>query len=233
MENQLPRLTTKELQNEALKFFNLEKGFIFTFIALIKKPYETVQTYLHVDRRKFSNPLQYVLISVALYTLIISIHPSFIKTMESIKEKNAKTYKPLEDKLEISIMEPFNKAQEVYLSYQNIFYLILIPAVSFITFLFFKRLYNYAEHLAINAFTFGTASWLSFILSSLTVFFEHFSFTMILIPLASYITTTYLYKNIFQLTWIKSVGLSLLVTISLMIISLIFQFGLTLVFMFT
>ncbi|MDJ0646103.1 MAG: DUF3667 domain-containing protein [Flavobacteriaceae bacterium] len=232
-ENQLPRLTVKEIQNETLRFFNLEKGLLFTFVALLKRPNDTIDIYLNVDRRRFSNPLQYILIGVALYTVIISVHPSFINTMENLRATNEKTYKPLEEKLNFPIMEPFNRAQEAYLSYQNIFYLILIPIVSFITMILFVKNYNYAENLAINAFIFGTSTWLSFVLSTMTVFLDHFSIMMVAVPIISFVVIGYLYHKVFQESWLKTIGVTMIVLMVLMLLSLIIQFGMTLLFMFT
>lgn len=231
-DNKLPRLTVKEIRNETLMFFNLEKGLLFTFLSLIKEPYSTIQTYLHFDRRKFSNPLQFILIGVALYTLIVTIHPGFIKLMESSNKMNAKNYSRMEKDLNIKIAEPMERAQNIYLSYQNVFYIFLIPAVGFATFLLFEKPYNYAENLAINAFVFGTTTWVSIVLTLLTFFIEHIALIFIM-PLISLFLTGFLYKKIFQEDWLKTIGVSLIVFGILLALSLIFQFGLAIILMLT
>ena len=76
-EDELPRLSVKEIRNETLKFFNLEKGLAYTYVSLIRHPFDTVHNYLRFNRKKASNPLQYVLFGVAVYMLILQFHPSF------------------------------------------------------------------------------------------------------------------------------------------------------------
>ena len=48
------------MRNEAFQFFNLEKGMAFTYVSLIKNPFETIKTYLDFDRRKYTNPLRFL-----------------------------------------------------------------------------------------------------------------------------------------------------------------------------
>lgn len=233
IDEQLPRLTVKEIQNETFKFFNLEKGLLFTFLALMKDPHTTIDTYLNFDRRKFTNPLQYILIGVAVYTLIFSVHPSFTMTMKDMNELNAKNYAKIEKDLNIKIAQPFAEAQQIYLAYQNVFYLILIPVVSFATFFLFEKGFNYAENLAINAFVFGTTTWFSTVLSIATFFIEHFSIIIIVIPLISIMLTISLYKRIFQEGWFKTFGISMIVFGLLLAMSVVIQFGIALILIFT
>ena len=195
-DNQLPRLTIKEIQNETLMFFNLEKGLLFTFISLLKNPSGTIQTYLNSNRRMYTNPLSYILVGVAIYTVLFTVHPAFNKMMNSTNKMNAKNYERLEKDLDIKIAEPFEQAQAIYLNYQNVFYLLLIPAVGFVTFLLFEKPFNYAENLAINAYVFGTTTWFSVILTLLTFFIESVA-VMFILTFVSYILIGYLYKKIF------------------------------------
>ncbi|NNC70541.1 MAG: DUF3667 domain-containing protein [Flavobacteriaceae bacterium] len=232
IDDKLPRLTVKEIRNETLLFFNLEKGLLFTFVALMKEPYSTIQTYLHHNRRKFSNPLQYILIGVALYTILISIHPGFTKLMKSSNEMNEKSYAQLEKQFNIKIAEPVERAQGIYFNYQNVFYIFLIPAVGFATFLLFEKPYNYAENLAINAYVFGTTTWFSIFITAFTFFIEHIAL-MFIMPLISILLMGYLYKKIFQEDWLKTIGITFIVFGILMVLSLIFQFGIAIILMFT
>ena len=232
-ENRLPRLTVKEIRNETLLFFNLEKGLLFTFLALIKDPKNTIDTYLNIDRRKFSNPLQYILISVAIYTVLITVHPSFVNTMASLNEQNAKSYAKMEKDLNIKIAEPMARSQKIFLSYQNVLYLILIPIISFATFFLFEKSFNYAENLVVNAFVFGTSTGVSMILTALTIFIDHFAVMMIAIPLFSFVFTGYMYKKIFQEDLLKTIGVTIIVTGLLIFLTMIIQFGLALILMFT
>ena len=191
----------------------------------MKEPFSTIQTYLHYNRRKFSNPLQYILIGVALYTVLISIHPGFTKMVKSSNEMNEKSYARMEKQFNIKIAEPIERAQGIYFNYQNVFYIFLIPAVGFATFLLFEKPYNYAENLAINAYVFGTTTWFSIIITVLTFFIEHIAM-MFIMPLISILLMGYLYQKIFQEGILKTSGVTLIVFGVLMVLSLIFNLAL-------
>lgn len=230
MENRLPRLTVKEIWNETLKFFNLEKGILFTFISLLKKPYFTVQTYLNVNRRKYSNPLQYILFGVAIYVVIIKLSPGFNYFIEQANTINQQKLQALGDKGAV-YFESNAKAQELLMSYQNVLYLFILPVISIITNWFGGKNYNYAENLAINAFTFGTAVWVS-LLFGLVTFFLNYTYTILgLLALLSWFVTCYMYKNIFQFKWVKAILVSILVVSIQLISSVIVQLGFTFYFM--
>jgi hypothetical protein len=232
MNNQLPKLTTKEMWNEMLKFFYFQKGIPKTFLSLIKQPYETVNEYLTIDRRKYFNPLNYILIAAGLYALVLAVHPGFTGFIKQSNELNAKNYKPIEDKFDIDISGSMKKSQRIYMSYQNIFYIVILPIIGYVTFLLAKE-YNYAEHMALNAFVFGTSTWVSLILSILTIFFKNFLVVFIVIPLVSFIVMMYMYKKIFQISWPLSFGVTFLIYFVILIASMIMQLGLSAYFMIT
>lgn len=206
MENQkLPRLTIKEIKREALLFFNLEKGIPFTLISLLRKPYETLQTYLSYDRRKYSNPIKYLIFTSAIYLLIISLNPNIVEFAEKAKVENAKNYAGFEKKVNLKIAESFQKAQEIQFSYQNVLSLFSLPLLGFFTYLFFKPKYNYAENLAINAFVNGTSSWVGIALTFVTSFFTiSYWWIMLLILLSSTLMMSYLYKSFFKISSLKA-----------------------------
>jgi len=228
---QLPRLSVKEMWNETLRFFNFEKGLPYTYVSLLKHPLETVKTYLNLNRRKYFNPLNYVLIGVGLYTLILSVHRSFQSFIRDSQEKNAEGYAALEKQMNIAIAEPFARAQEILLSYQNVFYLIVIPVISLITFRLFRKKYNYAENLAINAFVFGTSTWTVIIPAVLTIYMDKPILFFTAMPFISFVIIVYLYQKILQTTWLKAIGTTILVHFVTLVLSVIAQLVLTLFFM--
>lgn len=221
MENQkLPRLTVKEMKREALMFFNLEKGIPFTFISLLRKPLETIDEYLNYDRRKYSNPIKYLLFAVAMYTLIISFNSNFKTFIENTNKTNAKTYKPLEEKLNIEIAKPYEQGQKAYFSYQNIFILISLPLLGFVTYLFSREKYNYAENLVIIAFTYGTTNWISALVTIVTSFFAFsFLYFSLIVTVLSLVIFIYFFRKIFK----QSIFLSILIGTLLLIVSLFYS----------
>ena len=111
--------------------------------------------------------------------------------------------------------------------------MIVIPILSLVTFWLFKKLYNYAENLAIHAFVFGTSMWTSVILGGLTLFIESPLIMFPILPIVSYALIAYLYKNIYKLSWLKGIGIMLLIYAIMLVLSTVFQLGITLYFLFT
>ncbi len=233
VEEELPPLTVNEMWGETMRFFNFEKGIPFTFISLMRYPLETVKIYLRSNRRTFFNPLNYILIAVAIYTAIVSIHAGFNSFMQNANEKNEKVYSKIEKDLDITIYEHYARSQELMMSYQNIFYLIILPVIGFVTHLLFSGKFNYAEHLAINAYVFGTSTWIGVILTLATFYIEDFVVIFVLIPFISAAVLTYLYKKIFESSWLMGIATTLIIYFIIMFLTLVFQLALTLLFMFT
>lgn len=223
MENQLPQLSTKEIWNEMLKFFNLEKGLLFTFVSLLKTPKLTVNTYLRVDRKKYSNPLQYILFGAAIYIVLLKVSPSFNAFLSKAQEMNTKNYGRLEERFNISIIEPFTQAQDIYLSYQNLLYLIIIPVVGILTYQLHKPMYNFAENMVINAYAFGTVTWISILASLVTIFTVIPYAFFILSALITFFTLTYLYKKIYDTSWLMGLLTAILSYIGIIVLSTIIQ----------
>lgn len=232
-DEKLPPLTVNEMWGETMRFFNFEKGIPFTFISLMKYPLDTVNIYLRANRRRFFNPLNYILIAVAIYTAIISIHPGFNNFMQKANAQNEQVYNDIEKKFDITIYEHYTKSQELMLSYQNIFYLIILPIIGFITHLLFSGKFNYAEHLAINAYVFGTSTWIGVLLTLATIYIEQFVVIFVLIPFISAVVLTYLYKKIFESSWLMGIATMVIVYFAIMFLTIVFQLALTLLFMFT
>lgn len=232
-ENRLPRLTVKEIRNETLLFFNLEKGLLFTFLALIKDPKNTIDVYLNINRRKFSNPLSYILIGIGLYVILLNVSPSFISYVEYFKGLNAEMLTARGQNAS-SFLEAQTKSQEIIFSYQNVFYMVAIPLISFITlWLCSDRKFNYAENLAINSFAFGTSTWTAAFLCLLTVYIDYPIVVMPIIILSTFVILIYSYKKIFEMSWIMSIFITVLIQGILIGMSAVIQAALSVYFMIT
>ena len=153
--------------------------------------------------------------------------------MQNANKQNEKVYSKIEKDLDIKIYEHYTRSQELMLSYQNIFYLIILPVIGFVTHLLFSGKFNYAEHLAINAYVFGTSTWIGVILTLATFYIEDFVVIFVLIPFISAVVLTYLYKKIFESSWLMGIATMFIVYFIIMFLTIVFQLALTLLFMFT
>lgn len=225
MNQQTNRLTVSEIKNEALKFFNLEKGIPFTFLSFLKRPYQTIYTYLHKNRSFISNPLQYLFFSVALYTLATQFHQGIQAFFAENKIAGRDAFKALEQKLGVPIVSSMEQAQEIYLSSINFLYILAIPIVALCTYWFFKPKYNYDENLAIHCYMYGTANWLSLTITTLTISFKLPSYYIYVLVFSTYLVITYLIKHIYKQSWLKSFITQLFLLIVFMIIGQIYLYS--------
>lgn len=239
MENALKpqprnRLSIKEMKEEVLSHFYFEKGILFTFWFMLKRPEELLSIYLDGDRKRVFNPFRYLLIGVAATTIILLNHKGFKEFLNAVQNQNRDGFKILEEKFNIPLWDLFAEAQALYMSYQNIFIVISIPIVGWITLKFFKSApYNYAEHLVINAFVFGTSYWLSSIVGILSFGISVGDFIAYAGTLITFILSTYLYKRIFKSGIFKSFFGIFLAFIPVYIIGIISQlvlFGILIAF---
>ncbi|OSY87983.1 hypothetical protein WH52_08080 [Tenacibaculum holothuriorum] len=229
MEEELERLSISELKTELFAFLNFEKGIPLAYVSMFKKPYKTIQTYLNKDRRHIINPLKYLLLSVAAYTLLVNYHKGFQNFKTEANKANEKGFESLKNLFNENLYEKFLMAQDFYLSSINLVYLFAVPVVALITYWFFKK-YNYIENLAIHCYMFGTANWTSFLVMLLTFAFDVSGNIMYLLMLFTYSIISYLLKNIYQLKWITALATQLLLLFVFMIIGQLCLIGIFLYF---
>jgi len=227
------RLTTKEIRHEVLSQFNIERGLIYTFLALLKKPAQLVDTYVFKSRENIFNPFRYLLFGAAASTFAMLHHAGFKSFMEAQSQNSSQQFQELEEQFGLPFSEAMSTAQQIYLSYQNLFFLVVIPFISFLTYwMFQKKRYNYAENMAINAFLFGTTSWLTGIYSLFTFWIKAKEVTYISMGLTLFVAV-YLYTKIYGVSYLKGfLGFGLVYFIVIALGS-VFQVGAMIILLFT
>lgn len=63
------RITMAMVWEEFRSFFSLEKGALFTTLQLLRRPGETIRSYLGGSRKKLTNPIRYLAMATAFVTL--------------------------------------------------------------------------------------------------------------------------------------------------------------------
>lgn len=159
--NFCPNCGQKAIANNRLKFkdivndfidnaFNVHKGLFFTFWSLVIKPGMVGRYYISGQRKRFTNPVRYLIIAVAIQALIdfwvlhpeLSTQPGFISfpfLSESINNSMAQWNHILATK---------------YALIHNLSMILIFPAAYLI--LFKKLKYNFTELLTVNFYYFST-----------------------------------------------------------------------------
>lgn len=227
-----PRLSISEMKDEVLGFFYLEKGLLFTFVYMLKKPAETIELYLRYDRKKVQNPFRYLFIAVAFSTFVMLANPSFKSYIDGVRNGSRAQYDKVEKDTGLPIWEKIQEAQEIAMSYQNLLVVLAIPLVSLITFLLLKKMnYNYAEHMAINCLIFGTVYWITGIYSLCTLFFN--DVLLIYISwLLVFLFGSYFYWRSFSINLFKAILTLLGGYLMVILVGAVFQISIFMVLLF-
>ena len=138
----VPNITFRSIFNEGLSTLtNMDKGFLFNVKNLVLNPKKTAVGYVEGRRKSIFNPVSFLILSVTIYLIA---DPLIVVEVESSRDKSKVYSAGLE-------------AGRFVKSYFKYFWILSVVWLSNSTRLLFGK-YNYAEHLAINAFVLGQAT---------------------------------------------------------------------------
>lgn len=132
-----------------------DKGFFFTIKELFRRPGIMAREYLAGKRKKYFNPFSLLVIIIGVHILANSIFKPFSASGYS---GNTRQEPPAWVKTESQrrkydkIMERREKMGDFINKRTNIVLFISTPFIAFILWLFYRRRYNYAEHLSTMAY---------------------------------------------------------------------------------
>lgn len=137
------RLSIRFLALDALnQLFNLDRGFIFTLKEMIWRPKGVIMAFIEGSRYRYMNPFRMLLISATLAVIADAITGS----SELIGAMNLRSEGPDLDQVRDNM---------------DLIIIAMVPFFALGTYLIYRKpKWNYAEHLAINAYG----------LSSITIF---------------------------------------------------------------
>lgn len=144
------KITVKHLLHE---FFHAlthaDKGFLFLMKELITRPGYVAQEYLEGKRKKYFNPLSFLVIAAAIWSLIV-LKTGYFESMGSMETRGAY-------RLPKEISWYFSESMRIILAYGKIIILVITaPLLAFLSWIFFRKQKNtYAENLVLNAFLSG------------------------------------------------------------------------------
>ena len=165
------RISLKSLIAELVEnVFGWDNKYFVTVKGLITKPGEVLFSYLDGTRKRYMNPLGFLLINLTVVIFIFNILSDQFRRISNkssedqisfYAENFGSIYK--EESTQNMIREYTTRTQNFYLNYLNIVVALILPFYAFLSWLIFKKPYNYGEHLVINSYLLG----LSFIFTSL------------------------------------------------------------------
>lgn len=234
------RTTIKSLLSDLLDAFGWDSNFIVTLRHLLYKPQIVFKEYINGTRKKYANPFTFFAISLAISLFVFNqyseqyIQLSTTLNLQQVDENEGVSLsdKTSENKglkaLGFESQEELNKSIVMFqLKYYNLISFLSLPLFTLISFLVFRKPYNYGEHLIINTYILSIITFLGIILLLFSLLTEINIFLS-----GSYVTLLYfpyVYKKLYELSFgqivlkiLKLIGIILLlIIISAIIIGII------------
>ena len=230
------RISLKYLFYNVLVAFGWDSNFFVTLRNLIYKPQIVLKEYINGTRKKYANPFTFLAVSLAISLFVInqyseqfiqlSINPYLQQVDENesaISSYNSHQIEGLKS-MGFKNQEEFGKSMAMFqLKYYNLIQFLLLPLIGLISFLVFRKPYNYDEHLVINTYILSLTTFLGtllFVFSLLTKMNIFLSGSFV-----SFLYFPYVYKKLYELSFgrlvlkiLKFIGILFLVmTISIII----------------
>ena len=191
------RLTLKNLfEHISETFFNYDNKLLRTIICLIKNPEDVIGSYVNGVRKKYVNPISFFGLSITLTGLsIFFIKKFYIQYLDFSSFSDG--YKN-----EASRKMTKNLASDS-LEYSSLIYSGLIPVLALISFIiFYKKAYNFTEHIVLYLYSMSLFSLVSVIFGHLILIivpsqYLLFSFAMYII---AFFYHCFLLKRVFELS---------------------------------
>ena len=215
------------LSDISQNIFGWDNKFFLTIRKLIITPQEILGEYLNGIRKKYTNPITFFAIGMALSIFIFNtFDEAYIKmSLETTKAQNEwfsenlggqyKSIKYQQESLELN-----EKMQKGFLKYFNLISLLLLPLYAFIAFLVYRKPYNYAEHLTVTTFIQGFSFFVSSILFLIAIKTSPYLYSVSVLFLMFFYC--YVYGKLYQLTVGQSILKFLIFLVILFAVVLIF-----------
>lgn len=155
------RITFKHLVHEFFHAFtHTDKGFILLAKALIARPGHVALDYLDGKRKRYFNPLSFLVITTAIYAFT-TYHTGYFKALSGPPPQRPQAQSQMRERpseAALVFFKAMGKANQIVAGYNGkILGLFLIyPLLAFFTWLFFIRnKQNFAEILVLSSFIVG------------------------------------------------------------------------------
>ncbi len=197
-ERRIRRLDWSVVGDATLGVFNAERGFWFTLRGFAVNPQQAFRGYLGEDRLRYSNPLKLVIFLSAL-TAFLMHH---LQALELIQLGSARG-------------EQTPEAQEVAAFTQRNYNLLLLsclPMMALLTRLFYwGRVYNFLEHLALNAFQVSVITAAYLVLLPTIALWPVTNLVYLVLALVYQI---WLYRRVLGPGWLRAITATLVFTVA-------------------
>lgn len=138
------RFTMNSLASEAFgDVFGWDSRFWDTFLALFQSPRTVIQGYLDGERGRFMNPFSFYAFLLSISVILMTVFQPQIESL--VEQYYAST--------NLTQYESMAWLNDFLFTYQALVaFLIYLPLFTLMSFISFRKPYNFSEHLIINVF---------------------------------------------------------------------------------
>ncbi|MFN7118827.1 MAG: DUF3667 domain-containing protein [Saprospiraceae bacterium] len=197
------RITMRTIWQGILDGLSLERGLIGTTITLTKRPAQAIRNYLLEDRTHLMPPFRYLLFMVAIGTFLtvqyFNNNGSLISKFKEGVEKgyNAESDATTDVEKQQFLQTYLENTTYLFNNYFNLFIVLGVPVAAVATMWFFRRRFNYAEHLVINSYVTGYLTVIYIALFPI-LFITDFAVLSGIYFIATFAYSIIVYKNVYQ-----------------------------------
>lgn len=204
------RFTVKHFAHEFFHAFtHADKGILFLIKELITRPGQAIREYNEGKRKKYFNPITFLLIASALQFVVVKkteMFQHYAASMLSVTESliSNPANKEQSDKALKSIKQQTDQSLSTTQENSKVLTLLFIPVLGLFTWLLFKKSgFNYAENLVLNVMISGELSFLFLVFCALPFLIlpSFIILWMTLFLLINWIYSFIVYKQFFQQGW--------------------------------
>ncbi|MCF3648162.1 hypothetical protein [Synoicihabitans lomoniglobus] len=183
---------------------SFEKGFLYTVKQFVQRPRAGFQGYLGADRLKFSNPLRLLVFVTAVATFFNFQFGSMDSEFAKAAQGDNGTVSP-EMRENLLLMNVLLKR------YFNVMMLAGVPLLGLASrVLYWKRAYNFVEHMALNAFLMSISTMAYLLTVVLGVWVGKMGLIYGVISLAY---QTWVYRRVMGPGWLRAISCTIVGTV--------------------
>ena len=218
----LQRITLKTLIVEAAtNVFGWDNKYFVTVKSLFAKPGNVLREYIDGTRKKYMHPLSFLLIGLTIGIFVFNIFTEqYISITTQANESQiqwmAETFGGIyeDPAFQEKSRADAKKSQKFVLDYLNILTIINLPLYALISWIVFRKPYNFGEHLVVNSYLQGIGFLFSTVFFCLAIAVHPSLFFLSLV--STFFMYCYAYKQLYQLGW-DGLLLKVLIFIAVMI----------------
>jgi hypothetical protein len=192
------RLTLRQiLKDFGENVLGWDNKYFRTIRGMIKEPDVLLKAYFSGTRKRYMHPLTFMTIGMALSIFVYSIYDEqYLELTAGLSDSYAEANP--DQNQEVFDQKEFNRTIQAFmLKYMNLVTYLMLPLFSFMTWIIFRKPYNFSEHLVANAYTQGITFLATTFFFLLTVWVDpRFYWVASLFTIIAY---TYVFARLYRL----------------------------------